>query len=91
MLTTANVNAKAGNNAFASTRVPITDPGGTRKLYLVFQTVAGGPSSGFGQPQLDRVRRPGRRGYAVAPASGGGANRGRAPPPHRPRKPRTIP
>jgi transposase InsO family protein len=48
VLTTATVNATAGNNAFASTSVPITDPGGTRKLYLVFQTVLGGPAGGFG-------------------------------------------
>jgi hypothetical protein len=48
VLTTATVNATAGNNAFASTSVPITDPGGTHKLYLVFQTVLGGPASGFG-------------------------------------------
>ncbi|MFG2059481.1 ThuA domain-containing protein [Micromonospora sp. NPDC048930] len=48
LLTTATVNATSGNNAFTSTTVPITDPGGTHKLYLVFTTVSGGPASGFG-------------------------------------------
>ncbi|SNS35490.1 hypothetical protein SAMN05216276_100850 [Streptosporangium subroseum] len=28
--------------------VPITDPGGTHKLHLVFQTVPGGPAGGLG-------------------------------------------
>jgi hypothetical protein len=47
-LTTATVNATAGNT-FASTSVPITDPGGTHKLCLSSsQTVPGGPASGFG-------------------------------------------
>jgi hypothetical protein len=53
VLTTASVNATAGNNSFASTSVPITDPGGTHKFYLVFQTDPDGPASGFGN--LDRV------------------------------------
>ncbi|MGW5670948.1 ThuA domain-containing protein [Micromonospora sp. NPDC003776] len=48
LLTTATVNATSGNNAFTSTTVPITDPGGSHKLYLVFTTVSGGPASGFG-------------------------------------------
>ncbi|TCB96520.1 carbohydrate-binding protein [Micromonospora zingiberis] len=48
LLTTATVNATTGNNAFTSTSVPITDPGDTFRLYLVFTTVAGGPASGFG-------------------------------------------
>lgn len=48
MLTTAAVNATAGNNAFAGTSVPITGPGGTHQLHLVFQTVLGGPAGGFG-------------------------------------------
>ncbi|WP_446216365.1 ThuA domain-containing protein [Micromonospora sp. IBHARD004] len=48
LLTTATVNATSGNNAFTSTTVPITDPGGTHRLYLVFTTVPGGPTSGFG-------------------------------------------
>ncbi|PZG00261.1 hypothetical protein C1I93_03090 [Micromonospora endophytica] len=48
LLTTATVNATTGNNAFTSTTVPITDPGDTFRLYLVFTTVEGGPASGFG-------------------------------------------
>lgn len=39
LLGTATVNATTGNNAFTSTTVPITDPGGTHRLYLVFTTV----------------------------------------------------
>ncbi|WP_238454302.1 carbohydrate-binding protein [Micromonospora sp. ATA51] len=48
LLTTATVNATSGNNAFTSTTVPLTDPGGSHKLYLVFTTVPGGAASGFG-------------------------------------------
>ncbi|SBT49317.1 ThuA domain-containing protein [Micromonospora narathiwatensis] len=48
LLTTATIRATTGNNDFTSTTVPITDPGGSRKLYLVLTTVAGGPASGFG-------------------------------------------
>ncbi|MEU1838505.1 ThuA domain-containing protein [Micromonospora chersina] len=48
LLATATVNATSGNNAFTSTTVPVTDPGGTHKLYLVLTTVPGGPASGFG-------------------------------------------
>jgi hypothetical protein len=48
VLTTIAVNATSGNNAFTSTTVPITDPGGSRRLYLVFQPVSGGPATGFG-------------------------------------------
>ncbi|MFG3602259.1 ThuA domain-containing protein [Micromonospora chersina] len=48
LLTTATVNATSGNNAFTSTTVPVTDPGGTHKLYLVLTTVPGGPAGGFG-------------------------------------------
>ncbi|MGY0003807.1 ThuA domain-containing protein [Micromonospora sp. I033] len=48
LLATATVNATTGNNAFTSTTVPVTDPGGTHKLYLVLTTVPGGPASGFG-------------------------------------------
>jgi cytochrome c len=64
VLTTATFNATAGNNAFASTGVPIADPGGTHKLYLVFQTVPGGPASGFGN--LNWVEFAGR-GVGVMP------------------------
>ncbi|MFF3856563.1 ThuA domain-containing protein [Micromonospora sp. NPDC002575] len=48
LLTTATVNATTGNTVFTSTTVPFTDPGGTRRLYLVFTAVPGGPASGFG-------------------------------------------
>ncbi|RIV38051.1 ThuA domain-containing protein [Micromonospora radicis] len=48
LLGTATVNATTGNNAFTNTTVPITDPGDTFRLYLVFRTVPGGPASGFG-------------------------------------------
>ncbi|MEU4369215.1 ThuA domain-containing protein [Micromonospora chersina] len=48
LLATATVNATSGNNAFTSTTVPVTDPGGTHRLYLVLTTVPGGPASGFG-------------------------------------------
>jgi cytochrome c len=34
-----------GNNVFQSQTAPLTDPGGTHRLYLVFQSVAGGPAS----------------------------------------------
>jgi cytochrome c len=34
-----------GNNVFQSQTAPLTDPGGTHPLYLVFQSVAGGPAS----------------------------------------------
>jgi hypothetical protein len=72
VLTTATVNATAANNAFASTTVPITDPGGTHKLYFVFQTVPGGPASGFGNLNWVEFAGQGVGGYAVAPANGGG-------------------
>ncbi|GAA4467243.1 ThuA domain-containing protein [Phytohabitans houttuyneae] len=64
LLATATVNATTGNNAFTSTTVPITDPGGTHKLYLVFQPVSGGPTSGFGN--LNWVQFTGA-GIGVAP------------------------
>jgi hypothetical protein len=79
VLTTATVNATAGNNAFAGPSVPITDPGGTHELYLVFQTVLSGPAGGFGN--LNRVEFAGQ-GVRVTPQRRRrvvGPPRGRAP------------
>lgn len=45
ILTTATINATTGNNDYASQSFPITDPGGTHRLYLVVRSVAGGPTS----------------------------------------------
>lgn len=36
-----------GNNTFESQTTPITAPGGSRRLYLVFQPIAGGPATGL--------------------------------------------
>lgn len=48
VLTTVTVIATSGNNSFISTTAPVTDPGGSHRLYLVFQPVPGGPAGGFG-------------------------------------------
>jgi cytochrome c len=45
VLTTATINATTGNNDYATQTFPLTDPGGTHRLYLVFQPVSGGPAS----------------------------------------------
>jgi PKD repeat protein/glucose/arabinose dehydrogenase len=45
ILTTATINATTGNNDYASQTFPITDPGGTHRLYLVFRAVPGGPTA----------------------------------------------
>ncbi|HEY7486890.1 MAG TPA: ThuA domain-containing protein [Streptosporangiaceae bacterium] len=45
VVTTATINATTGNNDYASQTFPITDPGGTHRLYLVFQSVSGGPAT----------------------------------------------
>ncbi len=45
IVTTATINATTGNNDYASQTVPLTDPGGTHKLYVVFRSVSGGPTS----------------------------------------------
>ncbi|GAA1809937.1 carbohydrate-binding protein [Planosporangium flavigriseum] len=45
LLTTATINATTGNNDYASQTFPITDPGGTHRLYLVFKSVPGGPTA----------------------------------------------
>ena len=43
--TMATINATTGNTDYASQTFPITDPGGTHRLYLVFQSVSGGPTT----------------------------------------------
>jgi PKD repeat protein len=45
IMTTATLNATTGNSDYASQTLPITDPGGTHRLYLVFRGVGGGPAS----------------------------------------------
>ncbi len=45
LVTTATVNATTGITAYASQTVPITDPGATHRLYLVFRSVPGGPTT----------------------------------------------
>ncbi|MER7168656.1 ThuA domain-containing protein [Micromonospora sp. NPDC000207] len=42
---TANLNATTGNNAFTSTNVAVNQPAGSHKLYFVFRSVEGGPTS----------------------------------------------
>jgi glucose/arabinose dehydrogenase/PKD repeat protein/type 1 glutamine amidotransferase len=45
LVTAATVNDTGGANTFASQTTPIAAPGGTHRLYLVFQSVAGGPTA----------------------------------------------
>jgi cytochrome c len=45
LLTTATINATTGNNDYSSQTLPVTDPGGTHRLFLVFRSVAGGPTT----------------------------------------------
>lgn len=47
LLTTAQIPGTGGATTFASTTVPITDPGGLHKVYLVFRPVPGGPTNNF--------------------------------------------
>lgn len=44
VVTTANITA-TGTGTYATQTFPLTDPGGTHRLYLVFQGVSGGPTS----------------------------------------------
>ena len=45
VLTTATLTATTGTGAYASQTVPIADPGGSHRLYLVFRPVTGGPTA----------------------------------------------
>jgi cytochrome c len=45
ILSTATITATGGTGTYATQTFPVTDPGGTHRLYLVFQGVAGGPAS----------------------------------------------
>jgi len=45
ILTTAPIAATGGTSTYTTQTVPITDPGGGHRLYLVFQAVAGGPTT----------------------------------------------
>jgi PKD repeat protein len=47
LVTTATINATSGNNAWASQVAPVSYPAGTHQLYLVFRSVAGGPTTGL--------------------------------------------
>ena len=47
VLTTVTIGATANATTYASQTIPITDPGGAHKLYLVFRPVAGGPTNNF--------------------------------------------
>ena len=47
ILTTLTVNATTGNADYASQSFPLADPGGTHRLFLVFQGVPGGPTTGL--------------------------------------------
>jgi glucose/arabinose dehydrogenase/PKD repeat protein/type 1 glutamine amidotransferase len=47
LLTTATLAATSGNNSWASQTVPVQQPAGTHRLYLVFTTVTGGPTTGL--------------------------------------------
>jgi PKD repeat protein/glucose/arabinose dehydrogenase len=45
VLTTVTINATTANTDYASQTFPISDPGGTHRLYLVFRSVPGGPTA----------------------------------------------
>jgi cytochrome c len=42
---TIPIAATAGTSSYASQTTPVTDPGGTHRLYLVFRSVTGGPTT----------------------------------------------
>ncbi|MBE1488407.1 ThuA domain-containing protein [Plantactinospora soyae] len=44
---TATLNATTGNNDWSSQSLPVDQPAGGHRLYLVFQPVAGGPTTGL--------------------------------------------
>jgi PKD repeat protein/glucose/arabinose dehydrogenase len=45
ILSTATITATGGTGSYATQTVPVSDPGGSHRLYLVFQAVPGGPTS----------------------------------------------
>ena len=45
VVSTSTITATDGANSYATQSFPLTDPGGTHRLYLVFQGVSGGPTS----------------------------------------------
>jgi PKD repeat protein len=47
LLATATLAATTGSTAYASQTLPVTDPGGSHRLYLVFRAVTGGPTTGL--------------------------------------------
>ena len=47
VVATATLPATTGNNAWASTSVPVDQPAGAHALYLVFAAVPGGPTAGL--------------------------------------------
>lgn len=47
LLTTVTVQGTGAGSVYASTQVPITDPGGLHDIYLVFRPVAAGPTNNF--------------------------------------------
>ena len=62
LLTTVTVPGTASATTYASTTVPVVDPGGAHQVYLVFRPVAGGPTNNFFNLNYGRVgRHRGRR------------------------------
>jgi PKD repeat protein/glucose/arabinose dehydrogenase/type 1 glutamine amidotransferase len=47
LVTTATLTATSGTNAWADQAVPVSYPAGTHRLYLVFGTAPGGPTTGL--------------------------------------------
>jgi cytochrome c len=47
VVATATLAATTGNNAFASQSVPVSQPTGSHRLYLVFTAVPNGPTTGL--------------------------------------------
>jgi PKD repeat protein len=47
LLTTVTIAPTANATTYASQTFPLTNPGGTHKIYLVFRPVAGGPGNNF--------------------------------------------
>ncbi|BCB79198.1 hypothetical protein Pflav_056080 [Phytohabitans flavus] len=47
VVATATLNATSGTNSWASQSLPVSYPAGTQRLYLVFGSVSGGPTTGL--------------------------------------------